>query len=74
MLPPEVVAYYECGDEGLLHGWAGEHPEIIESGLHTGTHRNPRALPHLFTTAHVARPEELAAEVAAAGFRLEALL
>jgi SAM-dependent methyltransferase len=60
--------------EGLLNGWAGEHPEIIESGLHTGTHRNPGALPHRFTTAHVARPEELAAEVVAAGFRLEALL
>jgi ubiquinone/menaquinone biosynthesis C-methylase UbiE len=54
--------------EGLRHGWACDHPGIVESGLHTGTHRNPGALPHRFTTAHVARPEELAAEVAAAGF------
>ena len=28
--------------EGVHSGWAGDHPEIVESGLHTGTHRNPR--------------------------------
>jgi ubiquinone/menaquinone biosynthesis C-methylase UbiE len=54
--------------EGLRLGWACDHPGIIESGLHTGTHRNPGALPHRFTTAHFARPEELRAEVGAAGF------
>jgi ubiquinone/menaquinone biosynthesis C-methylase UbiE len=54
--------------EGLRHGWACDHPGIVESGLHTGTHRNPDALPDKFTTAHFARPDELAAEVAAAGF------
>jgi len=54
--------------EGLHRGWAADHPAIVESGLHTGTHRNPGALPDKFTTAHFARPEELAAEVAAAGF------
>jgi ubiquinone/menaquinone biosynthesis C-methylase UbiE len=53
---------------GLSQGWAVDHPEIIESGLHTGTHRNPEALRRHFTTAHLARPAELAAEVAAAGF------
>jgi ubiquinone/menaquinone biosynthesis C-methylase UbiE len=54
--------------EGLRHGWACDHPGVVESGLHTGTHRNPDALPHRFTTAHFSRPEELAAEVGAAGF------
>ena len=54
--------------EGLRNGWACDHPGIIESGLHTGIHRNPDAVPHRFTTAHLARPEELAAEVIAAGF------
>jgi len=54
--------------EGLRHGWACDHPAIVESGLHTGVHRNPDAVPHCFTTAHFARPEELAAEVIAAGF------
>jgi ubiquinone/menaquinone biosynthesis C-methylase UbiE len=60
--------------DGLLGGWAADHPEIVESGLHTGTHRNPGAVPHRFTTAHFAHPEELAAEVAAAGFEPVALL
>jgi ubiquinone/menaquinone biosynthesis C-methylase UbiE len=54
--------------EGLRHGWACDHRRIVESGLHTGIHRNPDALPDRFTTAHFARPEELAAEVIAAGF------
>ena len=60
--------------EGLRLGWAGEQPGIVESGLHTGTHRNPGMLPRYFSTAHFARPEELAAEVAAAGFQPVALL
>jgi SAM-dependent methyltransferase len=60
--------------EGLATGWAAEQPEIIEAGLHTGTHRNDRALPGRFTTAHFARPQELADEVAAAGLRVAALL
>ena len=54
--------------EGLRYGWAYDQAGIVESGLHTGIHRNPEALPHRFTTAHFARPEELAAEVSAAGF------
>lgn len=60
--------------EGLHRGWAAVHPAIVESGLHTGTHRNPGADQRWFTTAHFARPEELAAEVAAAGFAPVALL
>lgn len=60
--------------EGVQSGWAADHPEIVESGLHTGTHRNPEGLRHRFTTAHFARPDELAAEVADAGFAVEALL
>jgi SAM-dependent methyltransferase len=60
--------------DGLWQGWAADHPGIVESGLHTGTHRNPDALAGRFTTAHFARPEELAAEVTAAGFELAALV
>jgi ubiquinone/menaquinone biosynthesis C-methylase UbiE len=60
--------------EGVHAGWAGDHPEIVESGLHTGTHRNPDAMAHRFTTAHFARPEELVAEVGEAGFAVEALV
>jgi ubiquinone/menaquinone biosynthesis C-methylase UbiE len=54
--------------DGLRQGWAVDHPGIVDSGLHTGTHRNPDALVGRFTTAHFARPEEHAAEVTAAGF------
>ena len=60
--------------DGLGRGWAADHPGIVETGLHTGTHRNPDAVPGRFTTAHFARPGELAAEIAAAGLELAALL
>ena len=55
--------------DGLRLGWAVDHPGIVESGLHTGIHRNPDDLEGRFTTAHVARPEELAVEVFDAGFQ-----
>jgi SAM-dependent methyltransferase len=60
--------------DGLRHGWAADHPAIVETGLHTGTHRNPEAVTGRFTTAHFARPDELAGEVDAAGFALAALV
>ena len=68
VLAAVAVSRFASLIEGLRYGWACDHPRIVESGLHTGTHRNPGALPHRFTTAHFARPEELAAEVGAAGF------
>ncbi len=68
VLAAVAVSRFASLIEGLRYGWACDHPGIVESGLHTGTHRNPGALPHRFTTAHFARPEELSAEVGAAGF------
>jgi ubiquinone/menaquinone biosynthesis C-methylase UbiE len=59
---------------GLREGWARDHPEVVESGLHTGTHRNPAALRQHFTTAHLCRPQELADEVIEAGFDAVTLL
>lgn len=41
--------------------------EIVEDNVNTGVHRNPDRRPGWFTTAHFHRPEELVAEVAAAG-------
>ena len=67
VLAAVAVSRFASLIEGLRYGWACDHPGIVESGLHTGTHRNPGALQHRFTTAHFARPEELAAEVGAAG-------
>jgi SAM-dependent methyltransferase len=60
--------------DGLRDGWAAAERDVVESGLHTGTHRNPRAHRHRFTTAHLCHPDELADEVTAAGFALTALV
>jgi len=68
VLAAVAVSRFASFIEGLRHGWAYDHRGIVESGLHTGIHRNPDALPHRFTTAHFARPEELAAELRSAGF------
>ncbi len=40
---------------------------VVEAGLTTGRHENPDRHPGWFTTAYFHRPEELAAEAAAAG-------
>jgi ubiquinone/menaquinone biosynthesis C-methylase UbiE len=69
-----AISRFASLHEGLHFGWAADHPGVVESGLHTGTHRNPDALPGRFTTAHFARPDELAAEVTGAGFELAALV
>jgi SAM-dependent methyltransferase len=69
-----AISRFASLHDGLRRGWAAAHPGIVDSGLHTGTHRNPGAEPGRFTTAHFARPEELAAEVTAAGFALAALV
>ena len=73
MLAPEVVAYDERGaEQDRLTARVGR----IEWARtwDTGTHRNPGAVPGGFTTAHFCRPEELAVEVAEAGFDLTAVL
>lgn len=46
---------------------------IVERDLETGQHRNPTDRLDYFTTAYFHRPEELRAEVAAAGFVVEGL-
>src|SRR4051794_37358049 len=47
---------------------------LIEHDLREGHHRNPDRHPGWFTTAFFHRPEQLAAEVEAAGFALDALV
>lgn len=54
--------------ESLRDGWAADHRVVVESGLTTGTHLNPDGPVEMFTTIHVTRPDELAAELTAAGF------
>jgi SAM-dependent methyltransferase len=47
---------------------------IVEGDLRDGQHRNPTGKVEYFTTAFFHHPEELRAEVAAAGFEVEAVL
>ena len=59
--------------DGLVTG-ALEDPTfaaIVERDLVDGQHRNPTPRPEWFTTAFFHHPDELKAEVAAAGLRLE---
>ena len=47
--------------------------QILEADLQSGQHRNPTNRPDYFTTAFFHHPDELRAEVAEVGFRVEAL-
>jgi SAM-dependent methyltransferase len=57
---------------GFLHD--PDFAPIVERDLRDGQHRNPEQRPEWFTTAFFHHPTELAAEVAAAGLALVALL
>ena len=56
--------------DGLSRGFFqdADFRKIVETDLTDGLHRNPTNHPAYFTTAYFHRPEELAAEVAGAGF------
>jgi ubiquinone/menaquinone biosynthesis C-methylase UbiE len=61
--------------DGLRSGWLSDpvFRALAEQDLKTGQHRNPDPdrRPEWFTTAYFHRPDELAGEVAAAGFLVE---
>ena len=62
--------------DGLRLGYLAdpEFARIVARDLRDGQHRNPDQRPGWFTTAYFHHPDDLAAEVAAAGFTLDALL
>jgi SAM-dependent methyltransferase len=64
--------------DGVRRGWLGDAQfcAIIEDDLAPGEHRNPDPVgrPQWFTTAWFHRPEELHAEVDAAGFVVDGVL
>ena len=62
--------------DGLLGGFLleAEFEEIVERDVASGEHRNPHDREGWFTTAYFHRPDELAEEVAAAGWTVDALL
>jgi 2-polyprenyl-3-methyl-5-hydroxy-6-metoxy-1,4-benzoquinol methylase len=64
--------------DGLRSNWLGDpvFRAIAQQDLKTGQHRNPEPdrRPEWFTTAYLHRPEDLAAEVAAAGLLVQHVL
>jgi ubiquinone/menaquinone biosynthesis C-methylase UbiE len=52
---------------GLVKDWYFQ--QIMEQDLATGCHENPQRTDHYFTTAYFHTPDELRAELEAAGFR-----
>jgi SAM-dependent methyltransferase len=59
--------------DGLMRGYLGEESfaRIVADDVATGVHQNPDAHPHWFTTAYFHTPDELAREVADAGFEID---
>ncbi|WP_432565342.1 class I SAM-dependent methyltransferase [Kineococcus sp. SYSU DK003] len=59
--------------DAVARGWLAddEFARIVSDDVRTGLHRNDSARPGWFTTAYFHRPEEFAAELAAAGFAVE---
>ena len=62
--------------DGLANGYLADDVfvEIVNGDLDDGLHRNPTGNPAYFTDGYFHRPEELRAEIEAAGFAPEALL
>ncbi|MFZ0216238.1 MAG: methyltransferase domain-containing protein [Candidatus Dormiibacterota bacterium] len=56
--------------DAIRHDWLadGTFAGLVDEDLARGTHRNPERQEGYFTTAYFHRPEELTAELAAAGF------
>jgi hypothetical protein len=61
--------------DGVVHGFLDDpaFADIVERDLRDGQHRNPTGNPAWFTTAYFHRPEEIPAEFADAGLRLDGL-
>jgi ubiquinone/menaquinone biosynthesis C-methylase UbiE len=72
------ISRYASLLDGLRSGWLGdpEFRRIVERDLRDGQHRNPSPdrHPEWFTTTFFHHPDELAEELVAAGFTIEALL
>jgi SAM-dependent methyltransferase len=67
------ISRFASALDGLVHDLLDD-PEfgpIVERDLRDGQHRNPTAKLDYFTTAYFHRPDELEAEVRAAGFALQ---
>ncbi len=70
-----AISRWASALDGLTHDFFQEtqFSAIVERDLLDGQHRNPTTQLDYFTTAYFHRPEDLRAEVLAAGFLLEGL-
>ncbi|HEX5617534.1 MAG TPA: class I SAM-dependent methyltransferase [Solirubrobacteraceae bacterium] len=70
-----AIARFASAIDGLVKGFVRdpEFERIVESDLREGRHSNPSRNPRWFTTAYFHLPDDLAAEVHAAGFQLTTL-
>jgi ubiquinone/menaquinone biosynthesis C-methylase UbiE len=73
MLFAAAISRFASALDGLTRDLLGDADfvRIVEQDLATGRHRNPTGRLDYFTTAYFHHPDELAREVAAAGFALE---
>jgi SAM-dependent methyltransferase len=75
VLAAAAITRFASTLDGLLKGYAVDpaFERTIERVLEDGRHTNPQRHPGWFTTAYFHLPDDLAAEVRAAGFDLEGL-
>ena len=71
-----AVSRYASALVGLHRWWLdnADFRAMLDVELANGQHRPPPSWPGFFTTAHFHHPEELQAELQAAGFKVRALL
>jgi SAM-dependent methyltransferase len=76
VLAAAAISRFAPSIDGLLKAFLLDpaFEAIVESSMRDGRHRNPERRREWFTTAYFHRPDELADEVRAAGFALEALV
>jgi SAM-dependent methyltransferase len=76
VLAAAAISRFAPSIDGLLKAYLLDpaFEAIVDSSLRDGRHRNPQRRREWFTTAYFHRPDELAEEVRAAGFGLEALV
>jgi ubiquinone/menaquinone biosynthesis C-methylase UbiE len=76
VLAAAAITRFASTIDGILKGALADpaFEAIVEEDLREGRHRNPDGRPDWFTTAFFHRPDELADELRAAGFELDALV
>jgi len=76
LLAAAAISRFASTMDGLFRGFLLEpgFEALVARDVAEGQHRNPDGHPRWFTTAYFHRPDELAREVATAGFELQALL